>query len=59
VAQLLNRNDLELSMGMSDDYAEAIDAGSTNVRVGSKLFGARVYPTTSIATSTAKTVSSQ
>ncbi|KAI8057832.1 hypothetical protein BDF22DRAFT_662525 [Syncephalis plumigaleata] len=58
VAELLNRNDLELSMGMSDDYAEAIDAGSTNVRVGSKLFGARSYPNTSATTTTNKTMSS-
>lgn len=33
----------ELSMGMSDDYAEAIQEGSTLVRVGSKIFGERVY----------------
>ena len=33
----------ELSMGMSDDYPEAIEAGSTLVRVGSKIFGERVY----------------
>ena len=32
---------LELSMGMSDDYEQAIAAGSTNVRIGSKLFGSR------------------
>ncbi|ORZ37182.1 hypothetical protein BCR44DRAFT_1430634 [Catenaria anguillulae PL171] len=35
---------LELSMGMSDDYELAIKHGSTNVRVGSALFGARMYP---------------
>lgn len=33
-----------LSMGMSDDYAEAIRCGATMVRVGSALFGARHYP---------------
>ncbi len=32
-----------LSMGMSDDYASAILEGSTMVRVGSSLFGRRVY----------------
>ena len=32
-----------LSMGMSDDYAAAILEGSTMVRVGSSLFGRRVY----------------
>jgi len=35
---------LELSMGMSKDYKEAIMMGSTNVRVGSQIFGARNYP---------------
>jgi PLP dependent protein len=33
--------DVELSMGMSDDYPVAIKMGSTNVRVGSKIFGQR------------------
>jgi len=33
----------ELSMGMSHDYHEAIAAGSTLVRVGSKIFGERDY----------------
>ncbi len=32
----------ELSMGMSDDYAFAIEEGSTMIRVGSKIFGPRV-----------------
>jgi len=31
-----------LSMGMSDDYTEAIREGSTLVRIGTGLFGARV-----------------
>ncbi|KAI8925863.1 hypothetical protein BC831DRAFT_459347 [Entophlyctis helioformis] len=35
---------LELSMGMSDDFETAIAHGSTNVRVGSSIFGARSYP---------------
>ena len=35
----------ELSMGMSHDYHEAIAAGSTLVRVGSKIFGERNYNT--------------
>tara|TARA_B100000242_G_scaffold126191_1_gene88960 strand:+ start:171 stop:560 length:390 start_codon:yes stop_codon:yes gene_type:complete len=30
-----------ISMGMSDDYMEAIKQGSTFIRVGSKIFGAR------------------
>lgn len=33
----------ELSMGMSGDYELAIEAGSTLVRIGSLLFGARNY----------------
>ena len=32
-----------LSMGMSGDYVEAIEEGATEVRVGSSLFGKRVY----------------
>ena len=31
----------DISMGMSDDYMEAINQGSTFIRVGSKIFGAR------------------
>ncbi len=31
-----------LSMGMSDDYSEAIECGSNMVRVGSALFGSRI-----------------
>ena len=34
-------NILELSMGMSDDYVNAIKYGSTFVRIGSKIFGDR------------------
>jgi pyridoxal phosphate enzyme (YggS family) len=34
----------ELSMGMSGDFAAAIAAGSTLVRVGAALFGARAAP---------------
>ena len=33
-----------LSMGMSDDYAEAIRCGANMIRVGSALFGKRNYP---------------
>lgn len=32
-----------LSMGMSDDFADAIACGSTVIRVGTAIFGARVY----------------
>ena len=31
----------DISMGMSNDYLEAIKQGSTFIRVGSKIFGAR------------------
>ncbi len=33
----------EISMGMSDDYPLAIEAGSTLIRVGSRIFGERNY----------------
>lgn len=39
----LPEEDLELSMGMSGDFEQAIEMGSTNVRVGSTIFGARNY----------------
>lgn len=32
-----------LSMGMTDDYADAIACGSTMIRVGTAIFGARDY----------------
>ena len=32
-----------LSMGMTDDYVQAISAGSTMVRIGTAIFGARAY----------------
>ncbi len=32
-----------LSMGMSGDYAIAIEEGSTMIRVGSRIFGGRIY----------------
>ena len=31
----------ELSMGMSSDYLNAIDFGSTYLRIGSEIFGQR------------------
>ncbi len=34
----------EVSMGMSGDYALALEEGSTMVRIGSLLFGERTYP---------------
>ena len=41
--KLDNINMSVLSMGMSSDYEAAVRNGSTLVRVGSSLFGARVY----------------
>jgi PLP dependent protein len=38
-----NPNFKEISMGMSDDYKMAIEEGSTMVRIGSLLFGKRIY----------------
>ena len=37
----LQIKDVELSMGMSADYVEAVKNGSTNVRVGTFIFGTR------------------
>ena len=31
----------DLSMGMSEDYLEAVDCGATYIRIGSKIFGDR------------------
>lgn len=44
LAKIATRNGLEgLSMGMSSDFESAIALGATHVRVGSAIFGARVY----------------
>jgi len=41
-AKIARRNGLtQLSMGMSADFAQAIELGATHVRVGSAIFGAR------------------
>ncbi|RNA20731.1 proline synthase co-transcribed bacterial -like protein [Brachionus plicatilis] len=37
----INPNSIELSMGMSHDFDQAVKMGSTNVRVGSLIFGSR------------------
>ena len=39
ISKTLNLN--ELSMGMSNDYMEAVSSGATYVRIGSKIFGER------------------
>jgi len=41
-----NVNMVCLSMGMSDDFADAIAEGSTMIRVGTAIFGARNYQNT-------------
>jgi pyridoxal phosphate enzyme (YggS family) len=41
--ELDSAEELVLSMGMSGDFEEAIKRGSTSVRVGSTIFGARDY----------------
>lgn len=44
INEKLFHNGLEyLSMGMSGDYADAVRAGATMVRVGTAIFGARNY----------------
>ena len=44
LAKIAERNGLDgLSMGMSGDFEEAIAFGATHVRVGSAIFGERVY----------------
>ena len=45
LAELARQNGLpELSMGMSNDFEVAIEEGSTLIRVGTALFGARPKP---------------
>lgn len=42
LSEIAKRHDLaDLSMGMSSDYRQAIDAGATFVRLGSAVFGSR------------------
>ncbi len=45
LARIATRHDLPtLSMGMSADYAAAIQLGATHVRIGSAIFGSRPAP---------------
>lgn len=45
LAKIAERNGLgQLSIGMSDDYADAVRFGATHVRVGSAIFGQRRRP---------------
>ncbi|KAK2387177.1 putative pyridoxal phosphate-dependent enzyme [Trifolium repens] len=39
----MDEEQCELSMGMSGDFELAIESGSTNVRIGSTIFGPREY----------------
>ncbi|XP_039061035.1 pyridoxal phosphate homeostasis protein-like isoform X1 [Hibiscus syriacus] len=39
----MEEDQCELSMGMSGDFEQAIEMGSTNVRIGSTIFGPRDY----------------
>ena len=41
VPHLQKRKYKNISMGMSNDYKEAIICGSNNVRIGSLIFGER------------------
>ncbi|MBL7977472.1 MAG: YggS family pyridoxal phosphate-dependent enzyme [Bacteroidetes Order II. Incertae sedis bacterium] len=43
IAQKVLPTNAKLSMGMSDDFAVAIQEGATHIRVGSALFGTRNY----------------
>ncbi|GBG90890.1 hypothetical protein CBR_g51397 [Chara braunii] len=42
----LGKEHCGLSMGMSGDFEQAVEMGSTNVRIGSTIFGARDYSKT-------------
>jgi len=44
--------EVELSMGMSNDFEHAIEVGATSVRVGSVIFGNRDYPNSAANTPT-------
>lgn len=39
--KVLDNESVSLSMGMTDDYREAVECGSTVIRIGTALFGAR------------------
>jgi hypothetical protein len=39
ITNILNLNDM--SMGMSEDYLNALEYSSTYLRIGSKIFGVR------------------
>ena len=41
IQKTIDSRHINLSMGMSNDYLLAIEAGATHVRIGSEIFGAR------------------
>jgi len=41
-AQLINNEVVNLSMGMSNDYLEAVRCGASHVRIGTAIFGKRL-----------------
>ncbi|CAL7937360.1 unnamed protein product [Xylocopa violacea] len=43
---LIDLNRIELSMGMSNDYEHAVELGSSNIRVGTAIFGERTKKNT-------------
>lgn len=45
IREKIGDNDIAcLSMGMSGDFADAVREGATHIRLGTALFGPRVYP---------------
>ncbi|MEO6684056.1 MAG: hypothetical protein ABIN48_14635 [Ginsengibacter sp.] len=42
--QIQNADLQELSMGMSHDMEIAIEEGATIIRIGTAIFGERIYP---------------
>ncbi|TKY72187.1 Proline synthase co-transcribed bacterial-like protein [Spatholobus suberectus] len=40
----ISEKQCDLSMGMTADFEQAIEMGSTNVRIGTAIFGPREYP---------------
>jgi uncharacterized pyridoxal phosphate-containing UPF0001 family protein len=42
-AGVMERSATELSMGMTGDFECAVEEGATLVRIGTALFGARIY----------------
>ena len=42
INKTFNINLTELSMGMTDDYIDAIECGSTYIRIGRGIFGDRI-----------------